>query len=871
MRWSFAWIAVISSLVVEPALAFSLRTHVFVADRILDDAKDCSLEVGLAKPYALDPVVCAALASHPAHFRGGVLGPDVFPDFVVGQVTTHPGVEEGWESGMWLRHVLASADPGDAAQVAFSFGFMVHGSSDVFAHSYVNGYAGDIFDVSDETRVEERHFRLEKFLEKHTPSSGLLDASTVKVPARFVSKALVFDSEVQGQYLKSAYAPHLLAIALDRNVAREANVGYTKLRDLVFDLITEYYKLQYGLIEKGNAAKLSLEGAKRALDVANAQHQIEEEATRLAKKGLEEILRTIERNPEAITFQLKVIEEQLKLAADLARQAAELDRQIAALQDRMRDARDQAAGAVCDLISERACSTVCPDFVPGCKEVCKTVNRVSDACHAARRLVSDIEGAVARAHHELNQTVARRAAAVKDSAAAELEVHRLRIALEAAHAARAGAEGAVQIHEKYLEAKRQVLDEAAKTVAAAEKIYNEIMAELKRITDVFDGLNELAKRLDPLKGLLDNLVIGIERATDAYIEASLKGGIAALNADANVLAAYREWLDCWGSAYLGVPWQAGQAYCEVAKDAQRIREKLQNEIDDIKGRLPAPLPDLLRAYDKFREGAMGLAKATALKSGAAFTAFITGDPNLPRFIALLADPSKANRDGLNDAFKSASNPAGKDLLTFPDVASMIEKDAHIASGSLDPERFEALRAAIVLSKLSVLDYRALNRMYLDEGGGENSSYADGQPLYPDTRRLESAIAEGVRSLDGNHQWQAYGIPYPRKDSAAEPLEPLKRHFGYTPFDERPHGMRLFADPTARSAVFKKIFPKPFVGEVNELLSNHRLNPFMTCDAVPYPLTVGDDGVACRSDKRCLSWWRVRNWLPKIADELTCDR
>ena len=45
----------------------------------------------------------------------------------------------------------------------------MHFAGDGFAHSYVNNYAGGIFDIGqDRTKgIELRHFRLEKYIDQH--------------------------------------------------------------------------------------------------------------------------------------------------------------------------------------------------------------------------------------------------------------------------------------------------------------------------------------------------------------------------------------------------------------------------------------------------------------------------------------------------------------------------------------------------------------------------------------------------------------------------------------------------------------------------------------------------------------------------------
>ena len=100
-----------------------------------------------------------------------------------------------------------------------AYGFAGHASGDIFAHSYVNQYAGDIFSLEDkETRVELRHFTLEKYIEARTPPQGpnggglAINAATVNVSSRFLSSNLIVNNDAARQDSKVPRATHLLAM-----------------------------------------------------------------------------------------------------------------------------------------------------------------------------------------------------------------------------------------------------------------------------------------------------------------------------------------------------------------------------------------------------------------------------------------------------------------------------------------------------------------------------------------------------------------------------------------------------------------------------------------------------------------------------------
>ncbi len=92
------------SFVSTNSYAWSLRTHIWIAQQILNDVlDDGKLNIGNGT-YPLPAYIVQALRSHPKMFRCGALGPDIYPDLVVGQITTHPGVKGGWQTDQWLSH-----------------------------------------------------------------------------------------------------------------------------------------------------------------------------------------------------------------------------------------------------------------------------------------------------------------------------------------------------------------------------------------------------------------------------------------------------------------------------------------------------------------------------------------------------------------------------------------------------------------------------------------------------------------------------------------------------------------------------------------------------------------------------------------------
>lgn len=191
------------------AHAFGFKTHLWIAEQLIQDAKEnCVLRIRSVRndgspdaAVGLEPALCHSIRDHEAAFRAGTLGPDTYPDLVTGQVTTHPGSKDGWVTSDWLEHVYKEAKPGP--DLAFAAGYLVHAASDVFAHTYVNAWSGDVFDLLDgDQRVEARHFLIEKYIDAKLPPVDY-SRSLVVAPAGFVRDRLIHNT-VAAQASKKA-------------------------------------------------------------------------------------------------------------------------------------------------------------------------------------------------------------------------------------------------------------------------------------------------------------------------------------------------------------------------------------------------------------------------------------------------------------------------------------------------------------------------------------------------------------------------------------------------------------------------------------------------------------------------------------------
>jgi hypothetical protein len=265
-----------------PASAFKIETHVFLGQELINDLRSCTAQrghpcVNLRKqdgslqPLRVKPAVAAAILNHEKTFLTGTFGPDAFADVAAGQTVIHPGLvnsqthqASGWGAGNWVGHLIAKAQTPE--EVAFAYGFAGHAAADTFAHSYVNAYAGDVFNLLDETDVEERHLMIETYVAKHTPALAGADGQGLGrtldylggqhqlfAPIDFVRRAMVADKEAKSQNARGAGGQQLVAFD-DLSVALQQALHKTHLD---FDVKASAQKIMFGTEHRSLATVLS--------------------------------------------------------------------------------------------------------------------------------------------------------------------------------------------------------------------------------------------------------------------------------------------------------------------------------------------------------------------------------------------------------------------------------------------------------------------------------------------------------------------------------------------------------------------------------------------------------------------------------------
>jgi hypothetical protein len=415
----------------------------------------------------------------------------------------------------------------------------------------------------------------------------------------------------------------------------------------------------------------------------------------------------------------------------------------------------------------------------------------------------------------------------------------------AAEALTAGLEGVKHAAEADFRLRRARIDVELKATQEARKKADDAANELAKLRNqlidaqaIKDAITDLISRSDILSGLAKSWVHGMDLAGKEFILASTRVAEGMLSGKSNFLSSYLDWWKCYGHAYGGIPVQFGQAMCAYEDFLGRV----EAEADKIIQRtLPPPFGDLYSRFLQIKVGIKGDLKQKASDAVLHIAKLAAPDPVTGDFIDLLARPDHATKEKLDEVFGTLAGAGRKPLLTFQKVSDLIDSDVSLEGGHLNPEKFYALKNAVTLSKLALADVRSIKGL-IWVLGGDPDLLQD-----PSSAERRSILFDMVRSIDGNHQWQPYGLPYPSAGGAdPRPKDPLARRYGFGPGQERP-GFILFVDPSLRREIFLRIFEGPVSGSLAKHLVGY---PFPECLKNQFPVSFQPDGSGQVADSGC---------------------
>ena len=732
---------------IQSLYSFGLKTHTFIGKEILNDIKnDCKLKI-LDNQYEMKKNVCTAIKKYPYSFLSGVLGPDIYPDLIVGQTTTHPGVEGHWKTDDWLKHYVKNAK--DDKAIAFAYGVLVHASSDIFAHTYVNAYAGDTFELLDDERsVERRHFVLEKYIDAHLPKFSL-DVNKLTIPSAYLRDLLILNKDAINQYKYSKSAPHLISMYGTHKLVKNLNSILRKHEQNVGKYFANIIK------EKEKNISENEEDTKEDIDTLGIT------LTTAKNKITNLTLDTLLENKEKLDKEILNINKNLKNTVEI--------------------------------IEHKSCTNTCKTaFSPW---VCRKVN--DGICFVTSTVVNPIYTAL----NEKKKT----------------------------------------LQNKY--------DKTKQWIKFFKKLNAQYKIDLSMANEALEALNKpLYEALEYAKGISNKFpnttflssyttrwLNSMEKASLEYINTSLnisKHMLDKVKSTKSPLELYNEWLSCHAPAFTSIPMKIVKNKCVIASKITSIKEKLNEDLWEL---LPNDIEEKLKdEIESFDKKLLDFITDSTVNS----MEYFVEDSSADFFLKLLITPENATRTKLNEVYKNDYGAENKKILEFDNIASdYIDKDLGFnRDKKITVEKFNALNYAIKLSKISLLSVDGINKMIVDIG--EDNTL----PKYKNETNPSnfSALFNWVGSLDGNHQWGIYGLPYSHQDGKIHRNKYEKLKFGLNKSGKN-KGFKLFHNDKLRENVFLKIFPSPVGGLISLNTDINRNQPFEINATNPFPVTFKKDG------------------------------
>jgi hypothetical protein len=690
-----------------PAKAFSIDTHVWIAQTVIDDLlKGDSVEF----PYgdkkvrvAVPPHVSAAILGNRAQFRLGSIGPDAFPGIFEGQMTIHPGSDgKAWGTGEWLAHVLESAKT--PAEIAFAYGYLIHAASDTFAHTYVNQYAGDVYLLTDgEVDVERRHFTLESYISQRLPvivgianMADQIRADAPALPLDFLRGAFIGDAKAAKQFAANS-SGHFAAV----HNLNQALKTITKKDGPLDRLHLEVQKL--GLLYytgiKANEADL------KAL---NDAHQSIRNVTNDGVDRLQEFDQRFRGEAN------KVLGAAHKAEAQALQTALELLAKIQSLHsDKQKFERDVAKAASdlhewvdpVDTNIKKACRFVidlpCVVKIRGNKRP-HGCGKKRKACRDVTEKVSDL-----RDRSRLKNIV-REKQGLENNAIAHLT---------------------------------DTLENYKSTIAQVHQTAMSIRTtEGQILHGSIDLIQSFAGDIDPIKSIALNWIASNDKAMDAYFLANLDAVQMALRKD-DMLVPLRQWADCHAPALLGVPSQVLTGKCSVKNMMAEI-EALFDKLEALAASVDPVLKEIVRVRTEVKTKIREAVTDELVK----FAGRMTG-VDIEQLASIMK--LKPSKKMIDDEF--AKSTGKKKLIDFVRISDRIDAEMRLdGTGKFSPTEYAVIANAITLSKLALLDADGLNQLL------KSKRYSG---AIPENSNIMFRFAS---SIDGNHPWLPQAPPYARQ-------------------------------------------------------------------------------------------------------------
>ena len=788
-----------------PAEAFKLETHMWVGQEVINDLEDdglLSFELGANRVVKIAPSydVKEAILNNKSTYLMGTIGPDAVPDMVAGQMIVHPGgitngsKDDGsvWYSSQWLEYLLKKGEKGMKPK-AFAYGYLTHASTDVFSHTYINQYSGEVFSFFEDTVVSEyRHIKLEQFIADRTPPLRDVQGTLLgdfgdqllldKEYGEYIRDTLIYPDAIQKQYTALG-GEHLAAITkLKNGVDDLANQPvWAEIDQEILKMISNYY----GYAITTEQTTVILELLQKIINNSNANIDQQQKYT--------DKLYTLLANIDNQRF------------GDLAKATTEMQGFETKALSKLQEWRNK-------LDELKPNPPACPK-IPGYKDECIEDWLGNKICGPVPTMVDDpVCNAARDAVINFNDTILSEATKLENRA----------------------------LHYKY-----DFLSRAEDVRQEAQKVGDALVLINKLLIDLAEVLNS---NVSPIKGLLLSWNNDIDEAMSAYGVAmsetlvntmrketllvedfeewsscadgelsgvaiedvaqvmrdrgcEVKETIADFMNDNNVsmykaverekfYEPAKEWYECYENQLLGVPSELSG--CELRDSLGEIKESIRNILDLLEPM--AVIGEELGAPSRKELEALQATILDSVQNKIEKEALTYVEEQMGVYFDEIFLSKGLSDDQLQGVFNATYAGAPTGLLPIPNIAQRVRlemgiTDVNASDAYFNPKKYTVVYNAVVLSKLSLLDVEGIREL-IDQAGLNSSDY----PI-----EVDNVVASFIGSLDGHHQWEKTKVPQ---------LPALDRSncqvYKTTPFRDQKVFV-LFDYEDVKEEVFKKLF------------------------------------------------------------------
>nr|WP_256489678.1 zinc dependent phospholipase C family protein [Pleionea sp. CnH1-48] len=820
-----------------PALhAFKVNTHVWIADEIIKDLEDGKLTIyvnGTARHIPVSHATRSYILNHQDEFRAGSLGPDAFPDPIVGQLLIHPGPKnppthyKTWGTDEWLKHILnnASVPP----EKSFAYGNLVHAASDAFAHTYVNLYTGDIFDVGAhlgvDTEADRRHFLLESFIGNYTPNlpSGKAYQNAVNFPdtKKYIREQrdreyqqCILESRRENLNLDCNRFVERFDLSKPDYLMRTFFYDPNKIKELVAangsssGIIRPAHIQQYG-----DAATEASLGGLHIRSIYDLRYRIEQMIQSQALQEMDILI------TQAVVYYWTDIELSDSEAAVLD----DLHKRIKNLEYDSVEELQRIKNQIEDIVQN---STL--KIHKHTENVTRKIDQLNRSVFSLHSQVLDLE----RKIHDLEDKIDRISCPKWDPICNAL--NRLKRKLRDAKSK----------HDRAITdffRNRNLLTEAVKQLHETVRSVELVRRNLDDA--VVDFAQILMKDVNPIRAMLINWAEGIDAAMLSYRTVGMNMMQEAMKTNGNTLQPLQQWAfgDCNIAKLIGIGNEFSNSICKLNRSLEGAFREIQELMPYINNGVL--LGNVQSRLNEIKDAEVRRLKEKLIEQLVDYS-LKKINPELKEFLEII-------RQGVNDTTintefgKSGNNPG---YLVISDMSQRVKKEMRMTSSyancrgkssCFNKNTYPVIHNALQLSKLALLDNNGLNTVSGYVGRnimGENLNTFD-----------KSLLIGAINSIDGNHHWYGKATPpLPRKPSvdgqSSFRYEWKNKYYG------EGSGKLFGASSSARQTIMYALFKGPLneglfvpkaLNNFNNLLSTKYKLQFNACKGHPFQLSPSD--------------------------------